>query len=233
MLILYLKDTDKLHNVISNILRPCLSDPSDDIVVTAQEGLLLCVAFRLAMADLNHLLQTTMNELNKNVQMLDTADNKVMSQSGTTNIHQGSCPESVSSNAFSGGLSITMLHKLRTCQYLLPFVISCVIKSAPFYDEEIEIDSSSSDNCEQDINDEDTEGCNATMDNLFPLLFKTKQNANKYLSILQEYLSREWYEPWYELTWISDVLLVSMIQSACTIPIPTEMCRDISHTLNN
>lgn len=236
MLILYLKDTDKLHNVISNILRPCLSDPSDNIVITAQEGLLLSVAFRLAMADLNHLFQTTMNELNKSCQMLDTPDTKVTSQSGNTNIHQGSYPESVSSNVFSGGLSIVMLHKLRTCQYLLPFVISCVIKSAPFYEDEIEIDSSSYNKCEQDNNEDDTEGsegCTVTMDTVFPLLFNTKQDAMKYLSILQEYLSREWYEPWYELTWISDVLLVSMIQSACTIPIPTEMCCDRSHTLHN
>ena len=150
MLIIYLKDTDKLHNVISNILNPCLSDLSDEIVATAQEGLLLCVAFRLAMADLNHLLQSTLNDLNKDFQMRETPDNKVASQTMTSNIHQGSHVESISSNAFSDGLNVILSHKLKTCQNLLPFVISCVIKSAPFYEEEMEIESNSSKKSEEE-----------------------------------------------------------------------------------
>ena len=226
MLMLHLKDTDKLHNVITNILRPCLNDPSDDIVTTTQDGLLLCIAYRLAMADLNHLLQTTMNELNKNCQMLDSSENKATSQGLSPIAHPGSCPQSSSSNAFSDGLNVIILHKLKTCQYLLPFVISCVIKSAPFYEGAEEPSNQPS-----DISEEDTEDCewSVTTDTILPLLFKTKQNATKSLEILQEYLDREWYESWFQLNWITDVLLVSMTQSASKIPVPVELCCDTSH----
>ena len=90
ILILYLNDTDKLHNVIPNVLRPCLNDSSDDIVVTTQNGLLLCVAFRLAMADLNHLFQSIANELTKSCEMLEPINqvdaNKQINQ---PTIHQG------------------------------------------------------------------------------------------------------------------------------------------------
>ena len=128
MLILHLKDGDKLHHVIPNILRPCLSDPSDEIVATTQNGLLLSVAYRLAMADLNRLLQTTLNELNESCQMLEHSDKKTISQSLSSNILQSGYTES-SNNLSSGGLGVVVMYKIRTCQYLLPFVISYVIKS--------------------------------------------------------------------------------------------------------
>ena len=231
MLILYLKDGDKLHQVIPNILHPCLSDPSDEIVATTQNGLLLSVAYRLAMADLNHLLQTTLHELNESCQnaLEQNADKKVISQSLSSTIHQSGFAE-LSNNAFSGGLGVGVMYKLQTCQYLLPFVISYVIKSAPFYPEE-ENNSNSSANVVDENDDEST--LNVNMDNILPMLFKTKQNATNYLETLQDYLAREWYESWFQLKWISDVLLVSMIESATKIPVPVELCRDNTHKLHN
>ena len=136
MLIWYLKDEDKLHHIIPNILRPCLNDPSDDIVLTTQNGLLLSVAYRLAMADLNHLLQTTLDELKESCQMLEpNPEKKMISQSlNTANTHHPSVHSSESFNSvFSGGLGVVIMQKLQTSQYLLPFVIAYVIKSASFY----------------------------------------------------------------------------------------------------
>ena len=227
ILILYLNDTDKLHNVIPNVLRPCLNDSSDDIVVTTQNGLLLCVAFRLAMADLNHLFQSIANDLTKSCEMLKPMNqvdaNKQINQ---PTIHQGNNhSESSSNNAFSEGLNVVLLHKLKTCQYLLPFVISCVIKSAPFYEKQEMIqDLSDIPFCfDSNTNSDRQHGCMVNMDTILPLQFKSVKDAMNYVKLLQEYLSREWYEPWFELTWISDVLLVSMIQSASQIPVPGEL----------
>merc|ERR1719511_333949 len=70
------------------------------------------------------------------------------------------------------------------------------------------------------------------MDTILPLQFKSENDTMNHVKMLQEYLAREWYEPWFEITWISDVLLVSMIQSASQVPVPGELCCDSSAYAN-
>ena len=232
ILIIYLQDTDKLHNIVSNILRPCLNDPSDDIVSTTQDGILLCVAFRLAMADLNHVFQSTTMELIDNCQMFDIPTDKknVTNQCQNSTLMQGSHSDS-SETPFSDGLVVILMQKLKTCHYLLPFVISSVIKSAPFYEET----TKESISCTNTLDDTDVGNsriCLANIDQILNLLFESKQIATENVEKLHEYLSREWYEPWFQLNWISDILLVSMTESSSHIPVPTELCPHPVHILH-
>ena len=224
MLVLYLKDKDKLQLIIPNILRPCLSDPSYEIVAATQNGLLLSMAFRSSISELNDLLLSTLNELNDGCLLLEHSEKRPTAQASISQVQSD-----LQNNVFSGGLEYIVMGKLRACQTLVPFVISSVIKSAPFYNETEDFTNECNPRGEGNYN---LDGV-VTSDHLLSMIFETQQNALQCMEDLQEYLAREWYEPWSQLNWISDVFLGLSIESATKIPVPGNLCCDTSHKLHN
>ena len=222
---MYLKDADKLKLIIPNILRPCLSDPSDEIVTATQNGLLLSIAYRASMLDLNDLLLSTLNELNDSCLLLEHSDKKPTAQVLNSTSHSD-----LQNSVFTGGQDLMVMYKLGACQNLLPFVISSVIKSSPVY-HEMKDYIHESDPAMAQPNYHPT--ALVTSDHLLSMLFETQQNAIQCIEELQKYLAREWYEPWSQLTWISEVFLGLSIESASKIPVPVNLCCDTSHKMHN
>ncbi len=95
-----------------------------------------------------------------------------------------------------------VLGKLDTISILIPFVIYSVILSSPLGDT-----SASRPSVIDDKNE----------DFLYLLLAASDE---QWKSIgLREYLSREWYEPWPQLEWVSKSLLTHLVDSVSKVPI--------------
>ena len=95
-----------------------------------------------------------------------------------------------------------VLGKLDTISILIPFVIYSVIQSPPLGDASASQSSISDDKSE---------------DFLYLLLAASDE---QWKSVgLRDYLSREWYEPWPQLEWVSKSFLTHLVDSVSKVPI--------------
>ena len=92
--------------------------------------------------------------------------------------------------------------KLDTISILIPFVIYSVIQSSPLGD------ASPSKSSVSDDKNED-----------FLYLLLAASDEQWKLVGLREYLSREWYEPWPQLEWISKSFLTHLVDCVSKVPI--------------
>ena len=97
-----------------------------------------------------------------------------------------------------------VLSKVDTLSILIPFIIFSVIKSAPLPDEST-------------LSSEEKMAGKMSQDFLYLLLSASDEYWK--LEELWEYLSREWYEPWPQLDWISKSLVPNLLNCISKVPI--------------